>query len=80
MTLYKSVNIAIPQQTGAINSIYLINLVMRTSELNYIKNLKEPGMMMHAYNPSTQEAKARGSQVPGQPGLHSKTLTQKQKI
>jgi hypothetical protein len=24
------------------------------------------------YNPSTQEAKARGSRVAGQPGLHSK--------
>jgi hypothetical protein len=30
------------------------------------------------YNPSSQEAKAGGSQVQGQPWLHSKTLSQKQ--
>jgi hypothetical protein len=34
-------------------------------------------MMVYTYNPSTQEAEARRLQVPGQPGLHSKTLSQK---
>jgi hypothetical protein len=33
--------------------------------------------MLHACNPSTQEAEARGSTVQGQPGLHSETLPQK---
>jgi hypothetical protein len=33
--------------------------------------------MVHAYNPSTQEAKAEGLQVQGQPWLRSKTLFQK---
>jgi hypothetical protein len=28
-------------------------------------------MVAHTYNPSTWEAEARGSQVRGQPGLHS---------
>jgi hypothetical protein len=36
-------------------------------------------MVMHTCNPSTQENKARGSQVWSQPGLHSKTLSQKTK-
>jgi hypothetical protein len=35
---------------------------------NVCKNL---GMMAYAYNPSIQEAKAGGSWVPGQPGIHS---------
>jgi hypothetical protein len=34
--------------------------------------------VLHACNPSTQEAKARGSQVEGQPGLHSETLRGRQ--
>jgi hypothetical protein len=34
---------------------------------------------VHAYNPSTPEARARGPQVRGQPGLQSKTLSQKQR-
>jgi hypothetical protein len=29
---------------------------------------------MHAYNPTTHEAKAGGSRVQGQSGLHSETL------
>jgi hypothetical protein len=33
-----------------------------------------------AYSPSTQETKAGGLLVPDQPGLHSKILSQKQKI
>jgi hypothetical protein len=33
----------------------------------------------YAYNPNTGEAKAGGSRVQGQPGLHSKTPSQKNK-
>jgi hypothetical protein len=33
------------------------------------------GVMVHAYNPSTWEAEARGSGVQGLPGLQSKTLS-----
>jgi hypothetical protein len=36
-------------------------------------------MVAHVYNPSTQEAKAEGSQVQGQIELHSETLTQQTK-
>lgn len=32
-----------------------------------------PGVVTPVYNPSAQEAEATGSQVPVQPGLHSKT-------
>jgi hypothetical protein len=32
--------------------------------------------VIHTYNPSTREAKAGGSQVPDQPGLHSEMLSQ----
>jgi hypothetical protein len=34
-------------------------------------------MVMPTYNPSTQETEAGGSQIWGQPGAHSKTLSQK---
>jgi hypothetical protein len=33
-------------------------------------------MVVHAFNPSTQEAEAGGLQDPGQPGLHSEILSQ----
>jgi hypothetical protein len=33
-------------------------------------------MVLHICNPSTQGAEAGGSQVRGQPGLHSETLSQ----
>jgi hypothetical protein len=36
----------------------------------------EPSMVAYAYNLSTQEAEAGGSQDQGQPGLHRKTLSQ----
>jgi hypothetical protein len=36
-------------------------------------------MVAHTYNPNTQEAQARRQQVLGQPGLHSKTLSQNKK-
>jgi hypothetical protein len=37
------------------------------------------GVVVHAYNPSTREAKAGGSFVHGQTGLHSETMSQKTK-
>jgi hypothetical protein len=36
-------------------------------------------MVAHACNPSTQEAEAGESRVPGQPGLLCKSLSQKTK-
>jgi hypothetical protein len=38
------------------------------------------GIVVHTCNPSTQKAKAGGLQVPGQPGLYGKTLSQKKKF
>ena len=48
-----------------------------------------PGMVAHAFNPSTREAEAGGflssrgawstKRVPGQPGLHRETLSKKKK-
>jgi hypothetical protein len=48
-----------------------------------------PGVVAHAFNPSTQEAEAGGflssrpawstKRVPGQPGLHRETLSRKNK-
>jgi hypothetical protein len=35
------------------------------------------GVVVHAFNPSSQEAKAGGSQVGSQPGLHRKILSLK---
>jgi hypothetical protein len=37
-------------------------------------------MMVHTCNPSTVEAEAEGSQVRSQPGLHTVTLSQQNKI
>jgi hypothetical protein len=34
-------------------------------------------MVVHTFNPSTQEAEAGESKVEGEPGLHTKTLSQK---
>ena len=39
-----------------------------------LKHLKDLGMVVHACNPSTE---TEGLRVQGQPGLHSKTLSQK---
>jgi hypothetical protein len=41
-----------------------------------IKNQKQ-GVVVHFCNPSTQDAKAGGFKVQGQPRLHSKSLSQK---
>jgi hypothetical protein len=35
--------------------------------------------VVHTCNPSTWEAEAGGFRAPGQPALHSKTLSQKEK-
>jgi hypothetical protein len=53
------------------------------------KKPKQPGMVVHAFNPSTREAEAGGflgsrpawstKWVPGQPGLYRETLSQKNK-
>jgi hypothetical protein len=55
----------------------------------WIKRFKSPGVVAHAFNPSTWEAEAGGflssrpawstEWVPGQPGLHRKTLSRKNK-
>jgi hypothetical protein len=39
----------------------------------------QPLVVVHTCNPSSQEAKAGGSRVIGQPKLQCKTLSQKQK-
>jgi hypothetical protein len=39
-----------------------------------------PGMVVHACTPRTQEAEEEGSQVRGQPGLHSEILSLKTKV
>jgi hypothetical protein len=41
------------------------------------KVLRQLGMMVHICNPNTREAEGGESQVPGQPRLHSDTLSQK---
>jgi hypothetical protein len=43
------------------------------------KNISIPGVVVHTLNSSTQEVKAGGSQVQGQPGLYSESLSQKKK-
>jgi hypothetical protein len=40
---------------------------------------RQPGMMVHSYNPSTWEVEAGRWQVPGQPGLQIQTLPIKRK-
>jgi hypothetical protein len=39
-----------------------------------------PGVVVHIYNPSTQEVKAVGSRVQGHPGPHHETLSQTKKM
>jgi hypothetical protein len=48
--------------------------------LNNTKHTQKLGVMVHACNPSTWEAEARGLWIQGQHGLHSKTLSQTQSI
>jgi hypothetical protein len=58
------------------NSLKL-RLYMKT-ELYNIRTIQQLSVVVHTYNPSIQESEA-GSRVPGQPGLHSKSLLQKKK-
>jgi hypothetical protein len=44
---------------------------------SHFKKGKEMGIVGRAYNPSPREVEAGRSYVPGQPGPHSKTLSQK---
>jgi hypothetical protein len=53
-------------------------IVIEPSEKAKVKT-KEPGMVVHACNPSTQEAMVGELQVRGQPGLHSNILSQEKK-
>jgi hypothetical protein len=43
------------------------------------KKFLEPGVVVHALNPSTQDAEVGGLWVWSQPELYSKTLSQKKK-
>jgi hypothetical protein len=48
-------------------NVFVCSLSLRSTEI-------EPGVVMHAGNPSTREAEIRGSKIQGQPWLASKTL------
>jgi hypothetical protein len=48
---------------------------LENKEQQQQQKARTPVMMVHDCNSSTQEAKAGGSQVPGQPELHSETLS-----
>jgi hypothetical protein len=51
------------------------NVKLRLKEKLTLKMLKELGVVVHAYNPSTLETGERRSQVQGQPGICSKIET-----
>jgi hypothetical protein len=65
-----------------------MNSVLRVYSL-WIKEKEKPGVVAHAFNPSTREAEAGGflssrpawstKWAPGQPGLHRETLSRKTK-
>jgi hypothetical protein len=46
-------------------------------KLKILKN--ELGVVVHTFDPSTQKTDTRRSQVPDQPAIHSKTLSQNKK-
>jgi hypothetical protein len=54
-----------------------IVLVLKNKIFFKKKMLVWLGMTSYGYNPSTQETDTRGSQVQGQPGLHSKILSER---
>jgi hypothetical protein len=45
----------------------------------YIKKYHKVRLVVHVYNPSTQEVEVEGSQVQGQPGTQSQTPLQKER-
>jgi hypothetical protein len=49
---------------------------LHTLEVFIIK-IRQPGIVVHVCNPSTQEAEAGVLLIPGQPGLYAKTHSQK---
>jgi hypothetical protein len=63
------------------------NKTKKKCNKNNVLRKKWPGVVAHAFNPSTREAEAGGflssrpawstEWVPGQPGLHRETLSQK---
>jgi hypothetical protein len=64
-------------QFAETNEFYKINQFTAAN----IKRPSQPGMVVHACDPSTQEAEAGGLQVQGQPELQTETClkTNKQK-
>jgi hypothetical protein len=62
---------------GPLSMFHLLHMV--TSEFPEARKhaQDEPGVVVCACNPSTRNAKARGSQIRGQLGLHSETKQNK---
>jgi hypothetical protein len=44
-----------------------------------LKSDSQPGMVIHTFASSTLEIEAGGPRVQGQPGLHTKTVSKKEK-
>jgi hypothetical protein len=59
--------------------LYNYYRLIKNSTLKKHKSRREPSVMAYTRHPSTQGAEAEGSQVRGQPGLYSETLSQKKK-
>jgi hypothetical protein len=57
----------------------ILKFVWKSKSQSKDDMMKKPGMVVHAYCPSTQEADARESGIQGQPGIHSEILSQKRK-
>jgi hypothetical protein len=51
-------------------------ILSSTTNTTKKKKITNDGIVVHAYNPSTQEDEDGDSRVRSQPGLHSKTLHQ----
>jgi hypothetical protein len=54
-----------------------VNFLKLPKTIYHLKCSKRPAMVTDSYNPSTQMADAERSQVLGQHGLYSKTLSKK---
>jgi hypothetical protein len=67
----------------------IVQVNLKIIEPQAVKFYSKPGVMAHAFNPSTREAEAGGflssrpawstEWVPGQPGLHRETLSRGKK-